>query len=560
MNNFLKVAIILGAVDRASSVIDKFVNGSKKKFDELSKSQRLATNLNNIGQKATIAGAAMTGYFATTVDAAMESEAATRKLDNVFRQMGETTGQASSQAAAYASQLQLVIGREDEEIMAVQAKLATFKQASDAYARQTGTFNRLTQAAFDMEAVGFGDAMGNIAQLGKAFQDPIKGATALKKSGTLTAAEVKMVGDITRQKGIRAAQDYMLKAIERQVKGSAEAMSNPVQRMKIQYGEIAESVGKTLIPALRSFANWMSQVLPKIQGFIERNPTLVKGFAAAGVALMVLGPVLMTVAAATTVFSAALWANPITWIIVGIMALVAAIVYLIYNWDKVTLFFKATWIGWKNIFSNGFIWIKNMFLKYTGIGLVMKYWGPIVGFFKNLWQKVKDTISGWFTWIVDLHKRMYNAGANIVNSIWEGMKSGWARMINWFAKKIQGIRDYLPFSPAKVGPLKDIHRIRLMETVAEGIKPAAIVSKMNAAMGQVRSSINIGGIGGGAGTPSISPVSAGGASINYAPVVTIAGGSAADKTAFADMLSQHKTELMRLIKSENDRSKRLSYS
>lgn len=558
MNNFLKVAIILGAVDRASSVIDKFVNGSKKKFGELSRSQRLATNLNNVGQKATIAGAAMTGFFATTVEAAMESEAATRKLDNVFRQMGDSTGQAASKAAAYASELQMVIGREDEEIMAVQTKLATFKKASDAYAMQSGTFNRLTAAAFDLEAVGFGDAMGNIAQLGKAFQDPIKGAAALKKSGTLTAAEVKKVGEIAKTQGIRKAQEFMLEAIERQAKGSAAAMTNSAKKLSVQYGEISESIGKTLIPALKSFADWMAKVLPKIQRFIERNPGLVKGIAGIGAALVVLGPVLMSVSAAVTIFSAALWANPITWIIIGIMALVAAIVYLIYNWDKVTLMFKAAWIGWKSLFSKGFIWMKDMFLKYSGIGLIMKYWGPIVGFFKNLWQRVKDTISGWFSWIVDLHKRMYNAGANIVNSIWEGIKSKWAQFVQSFAKKVQAIRDFFPFSPAKTGPLKDIHRIRLMETVADGIKPAAMVSKMNAAMGQVRSSINIGGSG--VGSPSINSVSNGGGSITYAPVVTIAGGSAADKTAFSDMLSQHRTELMRMIKSENERSKRLSYS
>ena len=36
----------------------------------------------------------------------------------------------------------------------------------------------------------------------------------------------------------------------------------------------------------------------------------------------------------------------------------------------------------------------------------------------------------------------------------------------------------LPFRPAKEGPLRDIHRIRLVETIAESIKPTPLVNAM----------------------------------------------------------------------------------
>ena len=51
---------------------------------------------------------------------------------------------------------------------------------------------------------------------------------------------------------------------------------------------------------------------------------------------------------------------------------------------------------------------------------------------------------------------------------------------------VGGVRKFLPFSPAKEGPLKDIHRIRLVETIADGIKEAPLLSKVSGIMGKAR--------------------------------------------------------------------------
>lgn len=534
MNGFLKIAVVLGAVDRASAVIDKFVNGSKKKMDELTKSQRAANFMNDTSVKATAAGAAITGFFAETVKAAEDSEVATKRLEQVFRSMGDATGKNAMQAAEYASQLQLLIGVEDEEIMAVQAKLATFKHESDAYAMRTGLFQRLTNAAFDMQAAGFGDALGNITQLGKAFEDPIRGATALKRTGALTAAEVDKIGNIAKTQGMRKAQEAMLAALEKQVKGVAKSTATPTQLMKIQFGEIAETMGKQLLPEINKFAKWLGEVVPKVTKFIEKNSWLVKGVAALGVALMVLGPVLMVAAAATTVFNAAMLANPITWIVLGIIAaivaLVAIVAVIIANWDRIKLFFSTMWDSVKATFVAAVEFIKGLFNKFG-------------------------------EWMFGFPARLYQAGINIVTSIWNGIKAKWGDFIGWWEGKVKMVRDFLPFSPAKRGPLKDIHRIKLVETIAEGVKPAALVSKMNATMGAVRQSINIApSTFSASAIPMAASGTGGGAVITYAPVINMSGGSAADKQQFAEMLGKHKDELMRIISAELQRSSRRAFA
>ena len=40
------------------------------------------------------------------------------------------------------------------------------------------------------------------------------------------------------------------------------------------------------------------------------------------------------------------------------------------------------------------------------------------------------------------------------------------------------IRAHPPFSPAEVGPLKDLHRVRIVETIASSINPAPVIASM----------------------------------------------------------------------------------
>lgn len=60
------------------------------------------------------------------------------------------------------------------------------------------------------------------------------------------------------------------------------------------------------------------------------------------------------------------------------------------------------------------------------------------------------------TFVLDLPDRFFEAGAAIFTSIWDGMKSVADDVEDWFGDRMQDIADFLPFSPAKTGPLKDL--------------------------------------------------------------------------------------------------------
>src|SRR5262245_25034342 len=162
---------------------------------DAAKAQRALKQTADAGQKTGsklkgIAGAVAGGFAAGAVlsfgksvlSAATDSEKATRRLEQVFASMGDTTGGAAKAAEDYAGALSKKIGVDDDAIMAAQAQLATFGAVSDATARQAGIFDRATAAAADLAAAGFGTLDGNAVQLGKALQDPTKMLGSLAKA------------------------------------------------------------------------------------------------------------------------------------------------------------------------------------------------------------------------------------------------------------------------------------------------------------------------------------------------------------------------------------------
>lgn len=62
-----------------------------------------------------------------------------------------------------------------------------------------------------------------------------------------------------------------------------------------------------------------------------------------------------------------------------------------------------------------------------------------------------------------------SAGANIVGMIADGIKGAVGKVTGAIGDVVSKIREFLPFSPAKTGPLKDIHRLNFGGTIADSI-------------------------------------------------------------------------------------------
>jgi len=511
-NSILKATIMLTTVDNMT----KGVRGA------ITRSQAALQRFDGAATTALIAGGAITAGLGMAISAAEESEVATNRLNQVFKSMGETTDAAAKASAAYASTLAMQIGQEDEAIMAAQAKLATFSAVSNETARMSGVFDRATKAAFDLSAAGFGDAAGTSVQLGKALQDPIKGITALRKSGvSFTAAEQDKIKALTASGRLFEAQDIILKAVETQVGGVAAATATGSAKMRIAFGEIAETAGAALLPVVSELMAAITPMLMAFRSWVEANPNLVKGIAAVGVALLTFGGVIKIATGAMRIFAAVCAINPF----IVIIAAVIAVTVLIYNnWGAITAFFGRTFERIKGFLS--------------GLGA---YWVSI--------------FTGIMDYVYSIPSKMYDAGVNLISSLWEGMKSmAWAP-IQAISDITSGIRDYLPFSPAKEGALRDIHRIKLVETIAQSITPGPI---MRAVGGVTQAVANYGGTN----TPSLAGVTTGSGTttINFSPTINVTGGTATGQNP--DIMTQLKSflpMLQRELAAKQERDNRKKY-
>jgi hypothetical protein len=212
---------------------------------------------------------------------------------------GSEVGVVSDRLQKLARATALQTGVDANSIKLTQAKLLTFKALAVSAGEVGGAFDRATAAAIDMAAAGFGEASSNAVQLGKALNDPIKGITALNKSGiSFTAQEKEKIRTLVESNRVTEAQALILAAIETQVGGTAAATANASDKMREGMRVVKEEIGRGLAPAFESLAG---QAV-KFGEWAEKNgPTV----AALATAFTLLGVAVMGVKLAMTIATAA---------------------------------------------------------------------------------------------------------------------------------------------------------------------------------------------------------------------------------------------------------------
>lgn len=263
-------------------------------------------------------------------------------------------------------------------------------------------------------------------------------------------------------------------------------------------GSFAKNIGSGGLSALKGFAGGLASM--------AKQALLTAGSAMSGLISSVWG------------FTSALLANPVTWVVIGIIALIAVIVVL---WNKCEWFrnlVKGLWAGIKAGFSAALNVVKNVF---TGIHNVMgnvmsaardtvkeklnnikqayvENGGGIKGVaaaavetvkgyymagfdfvdrltggklsaikekFTDGIQKIKDKINESISWFK-------TSGERIMTTFTEGIKSAINKPVEAVKSGLQSIRNHLPFSDAKVGPLSrlTLSGRKVMTTFASGIR------------------------------------------------------------------------------------------
>jgi hypothetical protein len=243
-------------------------NDAETGLNKLGKSAKRLAKIGAAAFAAVGAGAVVMGK--KLLDAGERAATSNARIEQITKSMGQfegATDQVTDRLVKLAEKTAKLVGVDQNLIKEGQALLLTFKSVSADADTVGGVFDRATKAAIDLAAAGFGSVTTNSIQLGKALEDPIKGLAALGKSGvTFTDEQKELIKTLVETGKVAEAQEIILKAVETQVGGTAEATANASDRMKVAFSQLQESLGQRLLPVFEKFATFfIDTLIPRME-------------------------------------------------------------------------------------------------------------------------------------------------------------------------------------------------------------------------------------------------------------------------------------------------------
>lgn len=579
MANVFELAFLLSATDKMSRVVN---DAFKKSTESLSAWERKVAFF---GRNMAITGASITGAAVGALAGVSKFGQSAADYAGGVMDMSDATGVAAEawQKMAYAAKIS---GIEQEKLRGAMIKFdKTIISAASGSGSAAEMFSEL--------GISIKDATGNMKAPEDVFTDVVSLFDKLENSAAKTALATELFGKSGAEllpllnegeKGLAQLYTEAEKSgnvLSGEALSAADEYGKNIDKLKLQFQGVVLEVGTALIPLLHELRNQISTLIGNVTTWMKANPELVSTLAElavkGAVILIPLGKfltiagaiiafihklsgVIKVLSGVTKVFNLTLLASPITWIILGIVALIAAIVLLIKNWDQVATFFVGLWEKVKSAFSAAWEWIKNLFFKYHPIGLIIKHWDKIVGFFSNLWERIKSTISG-------IPTKLYEFGQNIITGLINGIKSNFTSVTNVVSdlgKKIAGkFKGFFGISsPSRLFAEYGMNITAGLQSGLEQGEPQATAAISGLAT-DVDNTFNnsvtmspsqIGNSDGSFG------IGFGGVTVNYSPTINLSGAngsSVADD--FARQLRQHAREIERIIADIIANRTRLSY-
>lgn len=378
-----------------------------------------AQNLNHTIVKLAAPTAAMTtemaSYGLNAADLAknLGKNGLTGTLDQVVKAITDHMGPAGVTLRSAFNQSQAAAADAQRMLSSLPASLQKAAQGFMNGSVSAAAF-RKDFKALGAEGAGQGQQFVAMAEKAKGFSAALKAGG--QDSQTFTAALKGMLGD---QTGLQvalhltgsAAGDFannvkVIGGAAADANGNVKDWANVTQTLKFKMDQARAAIEVLAIKIGTALMPYVSKLITGLMAtvnFFEKHK-------AAAIALgVVLGGVLVVGLVAATIaawnFAAAILANPVVWIIVGIMALVAAIILLATHWHTV-------WNGIKRVAAD----VGHFFTRiwHDIISGITKAWDKITGFLNDSANKIMGAFAGAGKWLL-------NAGKNIIEGLWHGL-------------------------------------------------------------------------------------------------------------------------------------------
>ncbi|URM86929.1 tape measure protein [Microbacterium phage TurboVicky] len=437
----------------------------------------------------------VTNMLSDFVGEAMEASDATAKFEKTLSFAGldtSTIDKLRASTQAYADETVYNLG----DIQSITATLAANGvEGYDSLAMALGNLNAV--AGGNAETFGrVGSVLTQTAGQGKLttenwnqLTDAIPGASkklqdALLNAGAYTGnfREAMEKGEITAEEFNAAIQQVGTDPVAVEAAKSVETFEGSA-------GNLAAAIQSKLVAALDMIKPIITDVTNGFAEFIANIESWTPVIAGVGaIILAVMAPAIWAAVTATWAWTAALLANPITWIILAIGLLVAGIVWLIMNWDTAVAWISEVWggfISWITGVIDGFVawwnemwagfaaWIGEVWVGFTtwisevwngfiawivGVGegflgwwngiwaavgqWISDVWNGFIGFIQSVWQGYVSWIMGIVNGVVNWWNSTWSAVGAFISGIWSGFVATitaiWNGYVSWIMSVVNG--------------------------------------------------------------------------------------------------------------------------
>lgn len=296
------------------------------------------------------------------------------------------------------------------------------KNAQGDFARTGGGFaNQLRMAKEQLKQIGTTLGGAFISKFEGALQKINSFATTLNEKLGTVLADGFQFEDLAKITPMFGTMGTVIQSVSDKI----HAVTQNKEKMAL-----LKSIGEGIKNAFSSIATFAGKVVEKIIEFATQTPVLntLKGIVngiskvfqflgkhigvvgdilvGVGTFLLTLTGIIKTVTAVSKAWSfvqlivnSGLLACPITWIVLGIAALIAIIVVLVKNWDKVKAAAVNCWNKIKEAWGIASAWLDEKVIQpikdaFQGAwDFVTGLWGGITDFFSGLWDGIKGIVS-----------------------------------------------------------------------------------------------------------------------------------------------------------------------
>lgn len=386
---------------------------------------------------AAFATRAVVDWAKDSIDALKNWETINAQTEAVIASTGGAAGVTADHIHNLATSLEGLTATQAEGIQEGANLLLTFKNIQNGVGEGNQIFDMATASLVDMARAMGTDPQNAAIQLGKALNDPIQGLASLSRVGIqFTDQQKDQIKSLVESGQTMEAQKIILGELQSQFGGSgaayADTFAGKMYLLNDAVGDLGESIFSALMPVLAN----LTEVGTQAFAWLAENQGVMIAIAAIIGVLLVAAFIAWT--ASIWASTVALLANPVTWIILAIIALIAAVVLLVMNWDAVVAWVSDVWagfIGWiTDVTENLAKWWTDL---WAGFGAwVQSVWDGFIGW-------IRDLFIGYVSWLMATGRGI----SDWWNGLWSGVfnwgKSVWDGYVNWVLSVFRGFLGFM---------------------------------------------------------------------------------------------------------------------